>query len=143
MEIKSVPDLQAKTLIIYAAYLHNYMILSVTLIEEFPRRRRQVIIKKSDRRSPWRIKQSQFYKARSSLLGDRGDRNLTRQTKTKTNSKTKKTTKKKEQQQKRLCCRLKTNFSHFKDSVEFLSRISTLFFSVFVLFCFFLHFFKQ
>ena len=44
--ITSVPDLQAKTLIIYAAYLHNYMILSVTLIEEFPRRRRQVIIKK-------------------------------------------------------------------------------------------------
>ena len=44
--ITSVPDLQAKTLIIYAAYLHNYMILSVTLIEEFPRRRRQVIIQK-------------------------------------------------------------------------------------------------
>ena len=44
--ITSVPDLQAKTLIIYAAYLHNYMILSITLIEEFPRRRRQVIIKK-------------------------------------------------------------------------------------------------
>ena len=44
--ITSVPDLQAKTLIIYAAYLHNYIILSVTLIEEFPRRRRQVIIKK-------------------------------------------------------------------------------------------------
>ena len=69
--IKSVPDLQAKTLIIYAAYLHNYMILSVTSKEEFPRRRRQVIIKKyirqgiiqSDRRSPWRIKQSQFYNA--------------------------------------------------------------------------------
>ena len=38
--ITSVPDLQAKTLIIYAAYLHNYMILSVTSIEEFPRRRR-------------------------------------------------------------------------------------------------------
>ena len=102
LEIKSVPDLQAKTLIIYAAYLHNYMILSVTLIEEFPRRRRQVIIKKyirqgiiqSDRRSPWRIKQSQFYKARSSLLGDRGDRNLKRQTKTKTNTKTNKKTKK-------------------------------------------------
>ena len=143
LEIKSVPDLQAKTLIIYAAYLHNYMILSVTLIEEFPRRRRrrQVIIKKyirqgiiqSDRRSPWRIKQSQFYKARSSLLGDRGDRNLKRQTKTKTNTKTKtKKTKKKQQQQKRLCCRLKNTFTHYKDSVEFLSRISTLFFSVFV-----------
>ena len=43
--IKSVPDLQAKTLIIYAAYLHNYMILSVTSIEEFTRRRRQVIKK--------------------------------------------------------------------------------------------------
>ena len=41
--IKSVPDLQAKTLIIYAAYLHNYMILSVTLIEEFPWRRRQLL----------------------------------------------------------------------------------------------------
>ena len=40
--IKSVPDLQAKTLIIYAAYLHNYIILSVTSKEEFPRRRRQV-----------------------------------------------------------------------------------------------------
>ena len=146
LEIKSVPDLQAKTLIIYAAYLHNYMILSVTLIEEFPRRRRQVIIKKyirqgiiqSDRRSPWRIKQSQFYKARSSLLGDRGDRNLKRQTKTKTNTKTKtKKTKKKQQQQKRLCCRLKNTFTHYKDSVEFLSRISTLFFSVFVFFAFF------
>ena len=46
LEIKSVPDLQAKTLIIYAAYLHNYMILSVTSIEEFTRRRKQVIIKK-------------------------------------------------------------------------------------------------
>ena len=34
--IKSVPDLQAKTLIIYAAYLHNYMILSVASKEEFP-----------------------------------------------------------------------------------------------------------
>ena len=44
--IKSVPDLQAKTLIIYAAYLHNYMILSVTSIEEFTRRWKQVIIKK-------------------------------------------------------------------------------------------------
>lgn len=44
--ITSVPDLQAKTLIIYAAYLHNYMILSITSIEEFPRRGRQVIIKK-------------------------------------------------------------------------------------------------
>ena len=44
--ITSVPDLQAKTLIVYAAYLHNYMILSVTSIEEFPRRRRQVIINK-------------------------------------------------------------------------------------------------
>ena len=43
METKSVPDLQAKTLIIYAAYLHNYMILSVTLIEEFPWRRRQLL----------------------------------------------------------------------------------------------------
>ena len=36
LEIKSVPDLQAKTLIIYAAYLHNYMILSVASKEEFP-----------------------------------------------------------------------------------------------------------
>ena len=43
--IKSVPDLQAKTLLIYAAYLHNYMILSGTSIEEFTRRRRQVIKK--------------------------------------------------------------------------------------------------
>ena len=145
LETKSVPDLQAKTLIIYAAYLHNYMILSVTSKEEFPRRRRQVIIKKyirqgiiwSDRRSPWRIKQSQFYKARSSLLGDRCDRNLKRKTKTKTNTKTKKHGKK-QQQQKRLCCRLKNTFSHYKDSVEFLSRISTLFF-----FCFlFLYLFK-
>ena len=40
--IKSVPDLQAKTLIIYAAYLHNYMILLVTSIEQFPRRGRQI-----------------------------------------------------------------------------------------------------
>ena len=135
-------------LIIYAAYLHNYMILSVTSKEEFPRRRRQVIIKKyirqgiiwSDRRSPWRIKQSQFYNARSILLGDRCDRNLKRKTKTKTNTKTKKQ-RKKQQQQKRLCCRLKNTFSHYKDSVEFLSRISTLFFSVFVFLV--LHFFKQ
>lgn len=127
--IKSVPDLQAKTLIIYAAYLHNYMILSVTSKEEFPRRRRQVIIKKyirqgiiwSDRRSPWRIKQSQFYKARSSLLGDRCDRNLKRKTKTKTNTKTKKQGKK-QQQQKRL---------HYRDSVEFLSRISYVFLFLF------------
>ena len=43
LETKSVPDLQAKTLIIYAAYLHNYIILSVTLIEEFPWRRRQLL----------------------------------------------------------------------------------------------------
>ena len=43
LETKSVSDLQAKTLIIYAAYLHNYMILSVTLIEEFPWRRRQLL----------------------------------------------------------------------------------------------------
>ena len=41
--IKSVPDLQAKTFVIYAAYyLHNYMILLVTSIEQFPRRRRQL-----------------------------------------------------------------------------------------------------
>ena len=40
--IKSVPDLQAKTLIIYAAYLHNYMILPVTSIEQFPQRRRKL-----------------------------------------------------------------------------------------------------
>ena len=40
--IKSVPDLQAKTLIICAAYLHNYIILLVTTIEQFPRRRRQL-----------------------------------------------------------------------------------------------------
>ena len=105
------------------------MILSVTSKEEFPRRRRQVIIKKyirqgiiwSDRRSPWRIKQSQFYKARSSLLGDRCDRNLKRKTKTKTNTKTKKQGKK-QQQQKRL---------HYRDSVEFLSRISYVFLFLF------------
>ena len=40
--IKSVPYLQAKTFVIYAAYLHNYMILLVTSIEQFPRRRRQL-----------------------------------------------------------------------------------------------------
>ena len=41
--MKSVLDFQAKTLI-YAAYLHNYMILLilVTSIEQFPRRRRQL-----------------------------------------------------------------------------------------------------
>ena len=135
-------------LIIYAAYLHNYMILSVTSKEEFPRRQRQVIIKKyirqgiiwSDRKSPWRIKQSQSYNARSSLLGDRCDRNLKRKTKTKTNTKTKKQ-RKKQQQQKRLFCRLKNTFSHYRDSVEFLSRISSLFFSVSVFFLW--HFFKQ
>ena len=150
LEIKSVPDLQAKTLIIYAAYLHNYMILSVTLIEEFPRRRRQVIIKKyirqgiiqSDRRSPWRIKQSQFYKARSSLLGDRGDRNLKRQTTTNTNTKTKtKKTKKKQQQQKRLCCRLKNTFTHFLHTIKiqwnFFQEFPLYFFLFLFCFCFF------
>ena len=72
-------------LIIYAGIVHNYMILSETSIEEFPRRRRQIIIKKypSELYSPFAdhpcvylIKQSQFQKACSSFLGDRGDQEL-------------------------------------------------------------------
>ena len=56
-------------LIIYAANLHNDMILSETSIQEFPQRRRQIIIKKYPRElhSPfadlpgvYSIKQSQF-----------------------------------------------------------------------------------
>ena len=151
LEIKSVPDLQAKTLIIYAAYLHNYIILSVTLIEEFPRRRRQVIIKKyirqgiiqSDRRSPWRIKQSQFYKARSSLLGDRGDRNSKRQTKTKTNTKTKKKTKKNNNNKNGYVAVLKILFHTIKIQWNFFQEFPLYFFLFLFLFLFFLHFFKQ
>ena len=61
------------------------MILSETSIEEFPRRRRQIIIKKyprelyspfADHPGVYLIKQSQFKKACSSFLGNRGDREL-------------------------------------------------------------------
>ena len=61
------------------------MILSEASIEEFPRRRRQIIINKyprelyspfADHPGVYLIKQSQFSKARSSILGDRGDREL-------------------------------------------------------------------
>ena len=53
--------MQTITLIIYAAIVHNYMILSETSIEEFPQRRRQIIIKKYPRElyspfaGPWRL----------------------------------------------------------------------------------------
>ena len=47
--IKSLSYLQTITLIIYAANLHNCMILSETSVEELPRRRRQIIIKKCPR----------------------------------------------------------------------------------------------
>ena len=58
-------------LIIYAAIVHNYMILSETSIEEFPLRRRQIIIKKyprelyspvADHPGVYLIKQSQSVK---------------------------------------------------------------------------------
>ena len=67
--LKSLSYLQTITLITYAANLHNRMILSETSIGEFPRRRRQIIIKKCPRElySPFAdhlgvylIKQSQF-----------------------------------------------------------------------------------
>ena len=70
------------------------------------------------------------------MTGIQNDKQKQKQTRKQT-----KKNKEKQQQQKRLCCRLKNTFSHYKDSVEFLSRISTLFFSVFVFFV--LHFFKQ
>ena len=57
-------------LIIYAAIVYNYMILSETSVEEFTRRRRQIIIKKypmrelyspfADHPGVYLIKQSQF-----------------------------------------------------------------------------------
>ena len=64
------------------------MILSEASIEEFPRRRRQIIIKKytmrelyspfADHPGVYLIKQSQFLKSlfKLSELGDRGDREL-------------------------------------------------------------------
>ena len=67
--LKSLSCLQTITLITYAANLHNRMILSETSIGKFPRRRRQIIIKKCPRElySPFAdhlgvylIKQSQF-----------------------------------------------------------------------------------
>ena len=57
-------------LIIYAAIVYNYMILSETSVEEFTRRRRQIIIKKypmrelyspfADHPGVYLIRQSQF-----------------------------------------------------------------------------------
>lgn len=105
---------------LFADKLDNYlcglyqMILSVTLVEEFPRRRSQLIIKtevpqriiQSDRRTPWCLF-NQTKSIFSSLLGDRRDRELKQKNRLK---QTRKQINRKSKLKSQLCCSLRNKF---------------------------------